>query len=61
MGEKQAVSGVETDEASFVVLVDRYHNALLRLAMTYTADRAVAEEVVQETWASGTNLGGRSE
>ncbi len=64
MGEKQAVSGVETlsvdqtlverlcagDEASFVALVNRYHNALLRLAMTYTADRAVAEEVVQETW-----------
>ncbi len=38
------------DEASFVALLDRYQGALLRVAMIYTPDRAVAEEVVQETW-----------
>jgi len=38
------------DEAAFVSLVDRHHNALLRLAMAYVSDHSVAEEVVQETW-----------
>jgi RNA polymerase sigma-70 factor, ECF subfamily len=38
------------DEAAFVVLVDRYHAALVRLAHTYVASEAVAEEVTQETW-----------
>lgn len=38
------------DEAAFVTLVDRYHSMLLRLALMYVHSRAVAEEVVQETW-----------
>jgi RNA polymerase sigma-70 factor (ECF subfamily) len=38
------------DEAAFVALLDRYHASLLRLAMLYVSNRAVAEEVVQETW-----------
>ena len=38
------------DEAAFVALLERHHAALLRLARVYVADRAVAEEVVQETW-----------
>ena len=38
------------DEAAFVSLIDLYHAPLLRLAMVYVGDRAVAEEVVQETW-----------
>ena len=38
------------DEAAFASLVDRHHNALLRLAMAYVSDHSVAEEVVQETW-----------
>ena len=38
------------DEAAFALLVDRHHNALLRLAMAYVSDHLVAEEVVQETW-----------
>jgi RNA polymerase sigma-70 factor (ECF subfamily) len=38
------------DETAFATLVDRYHAALLRLATAYVSDRAVAEEVVQETW-----------
>ncbi|HEY3081142.1 MAG TPA: sigma-70 family RNA polymerase sigma factor [Chloroflexota bacterium] len=38
------------DEATFVRLVERYGAALVRLAQLYTRDRAVAEEVAQETW-----------
>jgi len=38
------------DETAFASLVDRHHNALLRLAMAYVSDHSVAEEVVQETW-----------
>ncbi len=38
------------DEAAFETLIDRYHNQLLRLAMLYVSSRAVAEDVVQETW-----------
>jgi len=38
------------EEFAFVVLVDRFQPALVRLATVYVRDRAVAEEVVQETW-----------
>lgn len=38
------------DEAAFRVLVERYQGQLLRLAASLVASRAVAEEVVQETW-----------
>jgi len=38
------------DEAAFAALIDRYHATLLRLAQLYVADRAAAEEVVQDTW-----------
>jgi RNA polymerase sigma-70 factor (ECF subfamily) len=38
------------DESVFTDLVTRYHPTLLRLAMVYFPSRAVAEEVVQETW-----------
>jgi RNA polymerase sigma-70 factor (ECF subfamily) len=38
------------DESAFEMLIDRYHNSLLRLAMQYVPSRAVAEDVVQETW-----------
>ena len=38
------------DESAFVLLVERYHGALVRTAMTYVRDRDVAEEVVQEAW-----------
>ena len=40
----------ERDEAAFATLVDRYQGQLVRVAMTYVSSRAVAEEVVQETW-----------
>ena len=38
------------DESAFAALVDRYHAPLLRFAMTMVPSRAVAEEVVQDTW-----------
>ncbi len=38
------------EEQAFVVLVARHHAAMLRLAGSYVPSRAVAEEVVQDTW-----------
>jgi RNA polymerase sigma-70 factor, ECF subfamily len=38
------------EEAAFLGLVNRYSGALLRVALVFMADRAKAEEVVQETW-----------
>ena len=38
------------DEAAFATLVERHHSALLRMASMYVSTRAVAEEVVQDTW-----------
>ncbi|MDP9243335.1 MAG: sigma-70 family RNA polymerase sigma factor [Actinomycetota bacterium] len=38
------------DEGAFKTLVERYSPSLLRIAMMYTPSRAVAEDVVQETW-----------
>ena len=38
------------DEAAFSELVDRYHPAMVRLALTRVRSRAVAEEVAQEAW-----------
>ncbi len=38
------------DEQAFVRLVERYHEPMLRLAASFVPSRAVAEEVVQDTW-----------
>ena len=38
------------DEAAFTELVGRYGGLMLRVARLYVPTRAVAEEVVQETW-----------
>jgi len=38
------------DESTFVSLVEGYHASMLRLAMIFVPSKAVAEEVVQETW-----------
>lgn len=38
------------DEAAFALLVDRYAASMLRVARLHVPSRAVAEEVVQETW-----------
>jgi RNA polymerase sigma-70 factor (ECF subfamily) len=40
----------EGDEEAFATLVRRYSPSLLRLARTYVATQAQAEDVVQETW-----------
>jgi RNA polymerase sigma-70 factor (ECF subfamily) len=38
------------DEQAFVVLVRRHHAAMVGLATSFVPNRAVAEEVVQDTW-----------
>jgi RNA polymerase sigma-70 factor, ECF subfamily len=38
------------DEAAFAELVDRYSASMIRLAQGYVRSRAVAEEVVQDSW-----------
>src|SRR6266545_7562719 len=38
------------DRAAFSELVRRYHGPLLRLALAFVRDRALAEEIVQDTW-----------
>jgi RNA polymerase sigma-70 factor (ECF subfamily) len=38
------------DEAAFTELVQRYSGSMLRVAMMFVGSRAIAEEVVQETW-----------
>ncbi|NJN15591.1 MAG: RNA polymerase sigma factor [Oscillochloris sp.] len=38
------------DEAAFLGLVEQFHGSMLRVAQSYVGSRAVAEEVVQETW-----------
>jgi len=38
------------DERAFTSLVERYHDPMLRLAASFVPSRAVAEEVVQDTW-----------
>jgi RNA polymerase sigma-70 factor (ECF subfamily) len=38
------------DETAFVMLVERYQPAMLRIARMYVSTRAVAEDVVQDAW-----------
>ena len=38
------------DEQAFVALVERYNGSMLRLALSFVPSRAVAEDVVQDTW-----------
>jgi RNA polymerase sigma-70 factor, ECF subfamily len=38
------------DEAAFAMLVQRHGALMMRVALTHVRSRAVAEEVVQETW-----------
>lgn len=49
--DADVVAGLlEGDETAFERLVRAWNPALLRLACVYVSDRAVAEEVVQDTW-----------
>jgi RNA polymerase sigma-70 factor, ECF subfamily len=43
------------DERAFAALVDEYSSSMLRVAMAYVRTRAVAEEVVQDTWLAVIN------
>lgn len=38
------------DEAAFTSLVTSYYPAMVRVALMYVPNRAVAEEVIQQTW-----------
>ena len=38
------------DEQAFAALVDELGPSMLRVARMYVSTRAIAEEVVQETW-----------
>jgi RNA polymerase sigma-70 factor (ECF subfamily) len=49
------------DEQAFATLVERYHPAMLRLAVTFVSSSAVAEEVVQDTWLAALRGLGRFE
>jgi RNA polymerase sigma-70 factor, ECF subfamily len=49
--EQQLIASLRAgDEAAFETLIERYGSSLLRLAQMYVPSRAVAEDVVQETW-----------
>ena len=49
--DEDLIAGLRAgDEAAFRSLVERYHTRLVRFAGTFVVSRAVAEEVVQDTW-----------
>ncbi len=49
--DRQLVAALrQGDEAAFDRLIARYHPSLIRIGMLFVRDRAVAEEVAQETW-----------
>jgi RNA polymerase sigma-70 factor, ECF subfamily len=49
--ERKLVDAIKRgDEDAFADLVDRYHASMLRLARVFVPTKAVAEDVVQETW-----------
>jgi RNA polymerase sigma-70 factor (ECF subfamily) len=43
---------LDGDRRAYDTLVRRHHDAMLRLARCYVHSQALAEEVVQETWAA---------
>ena len=62
MDEGQVVAALKAgDEGAFAQLAREYHGSLLRVARIYVPDRAVAEEVVQDTWLGVLNGIGRFE
>jgi len=51
MDDEQIISGLKLrEETAFRFLIDRYHASMVRIAMLYISDRAMAEEIAQETW-----------
>ena len=50
-GEAELVRALrDREEAAFVELTRSYYPSMLRVAQMYVSSRAVAEEVIQETW-----------
>jgi RNA polymerase sigma-70 factor (ECF subfamily) len=50
-GEAELIAGLRAgEEDAFAELVDTYGASLMRVAALYVRDRAVVQEVVQETW-----------
>ena len=50
-GQDELVAALRAgDEATFAALVDELGPSMLRVAMMFVPTRAVAEDVVQETW-----------
>lgn len=43
------------DEAAFTLLVERYHENMVRIAALYVRDAQIAQEVAQETWVAMLN------
>jgi RNA polymerase sigma-70 factor (ECF subfamily) len=51
--DRQLVAALRAgDEDVFMRFVEQYQNAMVRIAMMYVHDMAVAEEVAQETWVA---------
>ncbi len=51
LNDSELLDGLrQGSDQAFTEALDRYSGSLLRVAMTYVPSRAVAEEVVQETW-----------
>jgi RNA polymerase sigma-70 factor (ECF subfamily) len=51
MDEARLIAALRArDESAFAELMREYNAALLRVAQIYVSSRAVAEEVLQETW-----------
>ena len=40
------------DESAFGELIDSYHPSMVRFAQTFVSNRAIAEEVTQDTWVA---------
>lgn len=49
--DQRIIAGLRAgDDAVFIEMVERYNGSLVRVAMRYVPSRAIAEEVVQDTW-----------
>ena len=54
--EMRLVEGLRNrDEQAFEQLIRMYQAALLRVALMYVSSRAIAEDVVQESWVAVLN------
>src|SRR5436853_462425 len=51
MDDQQVVAALRAgDERAFLLLVERHHPVMVRLAQSFVSSKAVAEEVAQEAW-----------